>query len=128
MDFHLPFFTYSGSQAASAEPLTFLIGLLALLLLLLWVVQFVKLMSLEDRDFPGQYARFAWVGAFLVFPMFGPVAFWFWNLRVGPGEARRPPRNRSSRGRSAANLARDGHEHPASDANAGLEPGQSDPA
>jgi hypothetical protein len=47
---------------------------------ILWVYEFVKLMALGDRDFPGQHDKVLWVVAFLVGNVLGAVAFHYWRL------------------------------------------------
>jgi type VI protein secretion system component VasK len=54
---------------------------LILVAAIVWIYQFVLLMSLDDRDFPGKYDKALWVGAFLVANVLAAVAFHYWNRR-----------------------------------------------
>jgi type VI protein secretion system component VasK len=79
------------------DPYTLTIALvLCLAVGILWVFQFVKLMSLADEDFPGQHARLGWVAGFVLLWFITPFAFLIWN--AGRRSASRP---RSSRRRGA---------------------------
>jgi hypothetical protein len=53
---------------------------LALVAAIVWVYQFVLLMALDDRAFPGKYDKALWVGAFLVANVLAAVAFHYWRL------------------------------------------------
>jgi hypothetical protein len=46
---------------------------------MLWVYEFVQLMALGDRDFPGRYDKALWVGAFLVDNVLAAIAFHYWR-------------------------------------------------
>jgi len=52
---------------------------LAILLAIIWIGEFVRLMSAEEDAFPGQYVRLAWVATFLVFWVLAPFAFIYWR-------------------------------------------------
>jgi len=77
---------------------------LMLLLAILWVFQFVALMSLEDEELPGEHARIGWVAAFLVLWPVAPFAFMLWRYRAAVARTDRksegPPPPLSSRRRS----------------------------
>jgi len=66
-----------GAHAAS---ITFVaISIMTLALAIFWVYQFVQLMLLEDRWFPGRFDKALWVGVFvLIFPL-APFAFLMWK-------------------------------------------------
>jgi hypothetical protein len=52
------------------------------LILFLWISQFVDLMSMSDSDFPGRYDKALWVVSFIVFFfLLAPLAFIFWKQR-----------------------------------------------
>jgi RsiW-degrading membrane proteinase PrsW (M82 family) len=53
---------------------------LAVSVAVLWVCEFVQLMALGDRDFPGQHDKVLWVVAFLVGNVLGAIAFHYWRL------------------------------------------------
>jgi hypothetical protein len=73
------------------DPYTLFIALvLCLAVGILWVFQFVRLMSLADEDFPGQHARLGWVAGFVLLWFITPFAFMVWN-------AGRRPKSRSRR-------------------------------
>ena len=65
-----------------------LIGLLILIaLLVLWIYQFVFLMSLEDSIFPGTRDKILWCAAFIVLPIAAPFAFLLWRkVKLTQGE------------------------------------------
>jgi type VI protein secretion system component VasK len=63
------------------EALYVLVFFLALGAAIVWVSQFVQLMALGDRDFPGKYDKVLWVGAFLVANVLAAIAFHNWNRR-----------------------------------------------
>jgi hypothetical protein len=56
-----------------------LYALIVLVLLVLWVWQFVQLMLLEDDLFPGRNDKALWVAAFVVVLPLTPVAFMLWK-------------------------------------------------
>jgi hypothetical protein len=62
------------------EAMYVLVFFLALFAAIVWVYQFVQLMALGDRDFPGKYDKALWVGAFLVANVLAAVAFHYWRL------------------------------------------------
>ena len=45
----------------------------------LWVTQFIQLMLMSERDFPGRNDRQLWVIAFIIVFFFAPFAFWGWK-------------------------------------------------
>ncbi len=56
-----------------------LIVVFAIVLAIIWIAEFVRLMSAADEAFPGQYVRLAWVAAFLVCWPLAPFAFLYWR-------------------------------------------------
>lgn len=54
------------------------IGVVALLVVL-WVREFVTLMSCADADFPGRHDKLVWSVLMLVLAPIGPVAFWWYR-------------------------------------------------
>jgi hypothetical protein len=56
-----------------------LFPLLFLALICFWLYQFVQLMLLSDRDFPGTYDKILWVLAFVLVFFVAPFAFFFWK-------------------------------------------------
>jgi hypothetical protein len=59
--------------------------ILMLALAVLWIIQFVFLMSLQDAILPGRHDKILWVVAFLVCPFLTPLAFLLWR-KVKLGE------------------------------------------
>jgi len=65
-----------------------MIGLLAFLLIFLalawlWIKQFVWLMMLEDKSFPGKYDKLIWGAAFVFLFVLAPFAFILWRSATG---------------------------------------------
>jgi hypothetical protein len=55
-----------------------------------WVWQFVQLMMLEDRLFPGRFDKLVWGMVFVFLCPVAPVAFLVWkNVRLGEAAAAR---------------------------------------
>lgn len=55
--------------------------LLALLVIGFWIYQFIGLMTLDDKSFPGRYDKVIWAAVFiLLFPL-APIAFLYWKHR-----------------------------------------------
>jgi hypothetical protein len=74
------------------------LGVFLLLNAILWVVQFMDLMTMPDDEFPGRFDKALWVLVFLVLSVLvAPIAFGLWKERnrqrlrsrgdrsVGPG-------------------------------------------
>ena len=59
----------------------FLIMILIAALLLFWLFEFILLMKLADKYFPGRYDKCIWGLLFIVLPFVAPFAFalWRWN-------------------------------------------------
>lgn len=59
---------------------------------ILWIVQFVQLMLLEDELFPGRHDKIAWAAAFVILAPLAPFAFLMWKgaLTAERGGSRRP--------------------------------------
>ena len=55
------------------------IALVLLLLEVFWIVQFVQLMMLEERNFPGRYDKPLWVVAFVFTNVLSAFAFYYWT-------------------------------------------------
>ena len=51
----------------------------ALILCIVWVYQFVQLMMLSEADFPGKYDKCLWTAAFIVAAGLAPFAFLGWK-------------------------------------------------
>lgn len=47
-----------------------------------WATQFIQLMIMADRDFPGTRDKLNWGLAFLVLPFVVPFVFWGWKLAL----------------------------------------------
>ncbi len=58
---------------------------LMLALAVLWILQFVFLMSLQDAILPGRHDKILWAAAFLLCPLLTPFAFLLWR-KVKLGE------------------------------------------
>ncbi|MEC7565013.1 MAG: hypothetical protein VX738_04955 [Planctomycetota bacterium] len=56
--------------------------LFALGYLFLWSWQFVQLMLLEDKQFPGKSDKTMWVVVFIVFWFIAPVPFMWWKKSI----------------------------------------------
>jgi hypothetical protein len=75
----------------------FVIGLF-LLVVILWLYQFIDLMLMSDEEFPGRSDKALWVVVFLaLFVMVAPIAFGLWKDRnrrrlraLRPADAARP--------------------------------------
>jgi hypothetical protein len=66
--------------AISSEPLVALSIIVVLLpLIALWIVQFARLMSLEDGQFPGRFDKILWVAGFILICPLTPIAFLVWS-------------------------------------------------
>jgi len=61
------------------------VPVLLLVLAVLWILQFVFLMALQDAMLPGRHDKILWVVAFLVCPLLTPFAFLLWR-KVKLGE------------------------------------------
>lgn len=59
-----------------------LLAAAAVVLIVLWLFQFVQLMALADGDFPGRYDKPLWVAAFLWLAFLAPFAFMYWKSAV----------------------------------------------
>jgi hypothetical protein len=55
------------------------IFILAVILGLVWIVEFAQLMALRDEDFPGRHDKALWVAAFVFGNVLGAVAFFLWK-------------------------------------------------
>ncbi len=53
--------------------------ILAVLVALVWVVEFAQLMAMRDEDFPGRYDKALWAAAFIFGNILGVVAFFLWK-------------------------------------------------
>lgn len=67
------------------ECLAVLLTLVSLLVLLFWLLQFVRMMRMPDAAFPGRHDKILWLVTFLVIGVVAPFAFWL----SGIGRARR---------------------------------------
>jgi hypothetical protein len=61
------------------EGMVLLLLIIALPLAFFWVTQFVQLMLLEDRLFPGKFDKAIWGAAFIVLWPLTPFAFRAWK-------------------------------------------------
>ena len=62
---------------------------LMLALAVLWILQFVFLMGLQDENLPGRHDKILWVVAFLACPFLTPLAFLLWQkVKLGEKNAR----------------------------------------
>jgi len=59
--------------------MSLVLALLVVLLLILWLKQFVMLMLLEDNLFPGRYDKIIWAAAFILLFWITPFAFMVWR-------------------------------------------------
>ncbi len=50
-----------------------------IIIIIIWIRQFVFLMSLEDSMFPGKYDKILWYVVFIVSPIITPFAFMLWK-------------------------------------------------
>ncbi len=65
------------------------IPILLLALAVLWILEFVFLMGLQDENFSGPHDKTLWVAAFLVCPILTPFAFLLWQkVKLGEKAAR----------------------------------------
>jgi hypothetical protein len=49
------------------------------LIAIVWIYQFIQLMLLSERDFPGGRDKVLWAAAFIVMFPLAPFAFIFWK-------------------------------------------------
>jgi hypothetical protein len=63
----------------------------------IWVWQFVQLMSLAESQFPGRFDKLLWSVAFLLTFILGAIAFWIWD-RKRTGGSINPFANREDGG------------------------------
>ena len=67
----------------------YILPVLMLALAVLWIIQFVFLMGLQDEIFPGSHDKILWVVAFLVCPFLTPFAFLLWQkVKLGEKNSR----------------------------------------
>lgn len=57
----------------------FLFLLVPLVVAIVWIVQFVQLMLLEDDLFPGAHDKLGWIAAFVILAPLAPFAFLMWK-------------------------------------------------
>ncbi len=83
----------SPSLSSSEAGFLLYVAFFALLFSIFWTSQFVTLMTLEEKRFPGPHVRIGWVVVFLILWFLAPFAFLFWEKRMGPRKPRRrvPP-------------------------------------
>jgi len=53
--------------------------LIGVVILVVWIYQFVQLMLLCDSDFPGKYDKTLWAAAFILAFVVAPFAFLWWK-------------------------------------------------
>lgn len=68
----------------ASGPLVFTVLAVILLLAVLWIAQFVRLMSLEDDEFHGRFDRYGWIAAFVLIFWLAPIAFMIWRPKTRP--------------------------------------------
>ncbi len=59
--------------------MSFVLLIVALIICIVWVYQFVQLMLLSEADFPGRYDKCLWTAAFIVAAGLAPFAFLGWK-------------------------------------------------
>jgi hypothetical protein len=52
----------------------------AILLLIFWLRQFILLMATPDASFPGRYDKILWFVLFLLGGIVGPIAYWYYGI------------------------------------------------
>ena len=52
---------------------------IGLLIVLVWIYQFIQLMLLSDADFPGKHDKILWAAAFVLVAPVAPFAFLWWK-------------------------------------------------